>query len=678
MDVAADGTMVGRTDTYGAYLWNGSSWQQMINSTSMPIAVVNNITANNTGVYELRIAPSNTNVLYMTYEGFVFVSQNRGASWTKTSFVQIADTSNDGYRGNGEKMAVDPINAGVVYAGTPSTGLFVTSNGGASWANVSGVPASQQDANKNYPGLTGIAFDSSSGATAGKTNTIYVASYGNGVYRSTNAGVTWTFLSGGPTAVNHAVVVGGVYYATNDNGTNSSLWKFAGGTWTQLLQDSTGNIHAIAINPNNPAEIVLQAGSGSINVSYNAGSTWSGLNNNFSLSATDVPWLATTGTWLTIGNIAFNPQVANQLISSAGVGVWTTTIPASGFTSSSSIQLTSMSAGIEQLCPNELTVPTSGHPVLAGYDQGVFYIDNPKQYPSNHYPGNRIFSAAWSIDHASTDPNFVAALIDWDEFSNTEQSAYSTDGGVTWQHFASFPPDAGPNNQGGTIAVSTPTNIVWAPADSNQPYYTTDGGNTWKPVNLPGVSSWSGFDSAYYLQARTVTADRAQAGTFYLFYSGIGLYRTSDGGVTWTLQHSGSIASYDKYNAKLQAVPGKAGELFFTAGLLSGTQPVSFGQFYHSTDGGVTWNAVPNVLEVLAFGYGAPKVAGGLATIFIAGWVNNVYGIWQSDDDAATWTQIGTFPAGNLATPVTISGDPAVYGEVYVGLNGDGYAFFGP
>ena len=38
MDIAPDGTMVVRTDTYGAYIWNGTQWQQLVTSTSMPAA----------------------------------------------------------------------------------------------------------------------------------------------------------------------------------------------------------------------------------------------------------------------------------------------------------------------------------------------------------------------------------------------------------------------------------------------------------------------------------------------------------------------------------------------------------------------------------------------------------------------------------------------------------------
>jgi hypothetical protein len=60
------------------------------------------------------------------------------------------------------------------------------------------------------------------------------------------------------------------------------------------------------------------------------------------------------------------------------------------------------------------------------------------------------------------------------------------------------------------------------------------------------------------------------------------------------------------------------------------------------------------------------------------GWVNGTYGVWQSDDDAQTWTSLGTWPNGSLDEVKTIAGDPNTYGEVYVGFGGSGYAYYRP
>ena len=94
-----------------------------------------------------------------------------------------------------------------------------------------------------------------------------------------------------------------------------------------------------------------------------------------------------------------------------------------------------------------------------------------------------------------------------------------------------------------------------------------------------------------------------------------------------------------------------------------------------STDGGATWNAIANVKDVICFGFGAAATPGGYPSIYIVGWVNNVYGVWQSNNNAQSWTQIGTFPNGSLDQIKTISGDPNIYGQVYVGFMGSGYAY---
>src|SRR5664279_3792261 len=157
IDIAPDNTMVVRTDTYGAYIWNGTEWQQVVTSTSMPAADV--AAGGAQGVYEIQIAPSNTNILYMEYAGNVYRSDNKGESWTKTAFSHVIENPNDAYRMDGQKMAVDPNNSNVVYVGTPQNGLFVTADGGVSWQTMSGVPVSAKDKNGVFPGITGIEFD---------------------------------------------------------------------------------------------------------------------------------------------------------------------------------------------------------------------------------------------------------------------------------------------------------------------------------------------------------------------------------------------------------------------------------------------------------------------------------------------------------------------------------------
>ena len=160
-------------------------------------------------------------------------------------------------------MAIDPDNPNVVYAGTPQNGLFVTTDGGTTWQSVSGVPVSQSDGNGNYPGITGIEFDPALGVSGGKTNTIFAASYGNGVYESTNGGASWSSI-GGPSTVAYATVSStGVYYVVGNVNAGGAARIRSGaiknGAWTELLSDTSGNgIGTVAVDPFNPNEIVAQ------------------------------------------------------------------------------------------------------------------------------------------------------------------------------------------------------------------------------------------------------------------------------------------------------------------------------------------------------------------------------------------------------------------------------------
>ena len=86
---------------------------------------------------------------------------------------------------------------------------------------------------------------------------------------------------------------------------------------------------------------------------------------------------------------------------------------------------------------------------------------------------------------------------------------------------------------------------------------------------LPGVTDWSVFHWAYYLDRTTVAADRVQPNTFYIYYVGdstSGVYKSTNGGTTWTKVYNGEISPFSSYNSKIEAVPGQAGDLFFTGG----------------------------------------------------------------------------------------------------------------
>jgi Big-like domain-containing protein/putative peptidoglycan binding protein len=668
MDVASDGTIVMRVDVFGAYRWTGSQWVQLVTSQSMPAGDVT--PGNNHGVYEIRIAPSNTSIFYMMWNGYVYKTSNQGAAWTKTNFTQATANENDNYRTYGQKMAIDPANPDVVYVGTESSGLWMTSNGGASWTNITAVPSGT-----STEGLAGIAFDPSSGTTqvggVTETNTIYVGSQGNGVYVSTNAGGSWSHLSGSPTTISEAQVASSSYYMTD--GTNA--WKYSGGTWTEMV--TGGGWNGIAIDPFDTSRIVLVA-AGPIDVSTDGGTTWSGSDSDDSLAATDIPWLANSlgvgGNFLAgSGGVEFDPTVQNKLWDSVGFGMVNATLSGT-ITSSTAFTWSSQSTGIEDLDTNDVLSPPGGSPVGIAWDRPTFYIASPDTYATSWGPNenNAVIRGA-SGDYASNDPSYVVVLAD--NAGGPEESSYSTNGGQTWTNFPSYPstdPVSTYNGDGGSIAAASSTDIVWYPANGFQPSYSLDGGNTWNLVSLPGSPVWGGGYN-YYMDMRWVTADRVNIGTFYMYDPGSGIYKSTNGGVTWTQVFSGTPGTNEgAVNDELESVPNEAGNLFFTGGPVSTSTNETFIQ---STNGGSSWTAISNVKNVTTFGFGAPATYGGYPSIYIVGYVGGVYGIWRSTNDASTWTQIGTWPLNSIDYISSITGDINTYGRVYVGFTGTGFEY---
>jgi Bacterial Ig domain len=684
INIAADGSKVVRTDTYGAYVWDAQSsiWKQVVTSYSMPGSDVRPDVAG--GVYEIAIAPSSTSTLYMLFNGYVYRSNNSGAAWTKTAFRRVANIDpNDSTKGMGRFIAVDPANADIAYVGTPSDGLWGTSNGGKTWSQVGSVGAGTPPSGGKQGGGHLISFDPTSSVIGGVTQGIFVSTYGTGVYHSIDGGASWTLTARTPTTHRHMIVDqdGNVFLTDNSSSGNTpNLWKYANGKWSNPTGTGAnlGRAHSIAVDPANSKRIYVGIESGDLMSSTNGGVTWSGIAfNQATRTAKDIPWLAWTNeSYMSNGDMAFDPSGSNLLYFAEGIGVWNCN-PSSSY---GPVRWNSQNSGIEQLVGNLVLAPPGGKPIVLAWDRPVFYVNNPEVYPSRHGPNNvNEIVMGWSADWASTSPATIVAIMNW---WGVDVSGISTDGGRNWRAFAALPGEV-PSKIGGSIAAASPTDFVWVTSNHGNPWRTTDGGSNWTEIKIPGVpsSGETGWGFSYYLNRQIVAADRVDPDTFYLYNYGpsnrvaaAGLYRSTDKGISWTHVFSGEIARYSSYNAKLRSVPGQAGHLFFTSGPQSGPHPADT-PFMRSSDGGKTWSPVGDFKEVYAFGFGAAYPGQSYPAIFVVGYNRGVWGIWRSIDNAGSWSVIGDFPLGSFDAIKSIDGDKVTIGTVYIGFNGSGFAY---
>lgn len=689
VDLPPDGsTRYIRTDTYGAWRWEGDRWVQLVNARSMPAAELAQ-GAFDTGVQEIASAPSNPNRVYMALRGAVYRSDNRGNTWARTAFSPVPMNANDPWRTEGNKMAVDPANPDVVFLGTPQDGLWRTLDGGANWTRQTAVPAGQDELIEGTvrgPGIVGIHFEPGAPVVGGRTQVLVVGSWRNGIYRSIDGGADFARIATGDDASPRGIVRAAfgpqaTLYVVDGRG----AWRRRGGTWTRIRTD--GNLVAVAADPGNDDRVYVFTDGGRAFRSTSGGSTWSSQIAPALEVAGDIPWHGfTEENFFTTAQVSFDPQVAGRLWIGQGIGVWRAQV-ADG---QSTITWQGESRGIEQLVGNDVLSAPGRAPVLAAWDRALFRAANLAQFPATHGPTNR-FNSAWMLDSTPALPGFVVANVSDHRFccegdGLSSQAGYSLDGGITWTPFAVQPgPGAGAFGFGNiAVAANSADKIVWAPTFDRTPRYTTNRGGNWQPVNLPGFGgSPSGSHFGLFLNRKILAADRVLPDTFYLAHSGLqgqgeavviatrGLYRSTDGGANWQRVFSEELAPFSIFNATLKAVPGRAGHLFFTSGPLDGFD----GPFRRSLDRGDSWGSVPGVTRVVAFGFGRPAAPGAYPTIYIAGKVGGTYGLWRSIDDATTWSRIGTWPTDSLDTVRAIDGDKDVFSRVYLALSGSGFAW---
>lgn len=181
-----------------------------------------------------------------------------------------------------DRIAFHPTDSNTFYVGAPIGGLWKTTDGGATWKcltdtipsiGVTGIVVSYANPNTVYI-LTGQG-DGSGGTQTNKCQ---------GVMKSTDAGLTWSFVGPFPVTPGFTNLVGFelVQNPTNDNilmaVTNDGIFRTSnsGTTWTKTR---TGLHYDIAFKPNS-GSVVVAASDDSLFYSTNGGISWNASTRN--------------------------------------------------------------------------------------------------------------------------------------------------------------------------------------------------------------------------------------------------------------------------------------------------------------------------------------------------------------------------------------------------------------
>ena len=698
-----------RTDIGGIYRWNqaSTSWTPLMDWVGQANWGYN-------GAVSLATDPVNPNRLFLAAgmytnswdpnNGAVLRSGDQGATWAATALPFKLGGNMPG-RGMGERLAIDPNNDNVLYFGAPSGhGLWRSTDAGVTWSQVASFPNAGNYAQdptdtsgylSDNQGVTWVSFDKATGAAGSASKTLFVgvADLQNTVYESTDAGATWSRVAGQPTGfLAHKGVVdpvnGLLYIATSNkggpyDGGSGDVWKYtiATGAWTQISpvksSDTSNDYYGysgLSLDAQHPGTVMVTGYSSwwpdtFIYRSTDGGATWknawsypSGYPNRadaYTMDISSTPWLNFGGTtsepveapklgWMTEG-LAIDPFNSNRFFYGTGATLFGST-NLTNWDSGASFTIKPFVGGLEETAVNGLISPPTGAPLVSALgDLDGFVHSSLTAVPAAMFSAPALTSGD-SVDYAELSPATLVRTGDVDKSANpnVNRIAFSSNDGSSWWQASAEP--AGVTGGGQAAIAADAGSVLWSPAGAGVNYSTTYG------------SSWTA--STGVPAGAVIAADRVNAKKYYALSAGT-LYVSTNGGAAFTAAATGLPAS----GAYVKAVAGHEGDVWVTGG------PCGSCGIWHSTNSGASFTKLSTVGSAINLGFGKPAVSGGYPALYAIATVGGVYGIYRSDDSGASWTRINDdqHQYGNIGGAIT--GDPRVYGRVYVGTNGRGIVY---
>ncbi|GAA1506162.1 hypothetical protein GCM10009677_43210 [Sphaerisporangium rubeum] len=698
-----------RTDIGGAYRWNQSTqtWIPLLDWVGFDNWGYNGVVSLATD----SVDPDKVYVAAGMYTndwdpnpGAILRSSDKGATWQR-SVLPFKLGGNMPGRGMGERLAIDPNRNSVLYFGAPSgNGLWRSTDSGVTWSKVTSFPNAGNYAETpgdayggDNQGVVWVTFDKRTGTSGNATQTIYVgvADKANTVYRTTNGGTTWERVAGQPTGyIAHKGVLdttnGYLFIATSDgggpyNGTKGEVWRYATatGTWTQISpiasssSDDYFGYSGLTIDRQRPGTLMVAT----LNSwwpdaiffrSTDSGATWTRVwdftsypNRSFryKMDISSSPWL-TFGTnpqppeitpklgWM-VESMEIDPFDSNRMMYGTGATIYGTT-DLRQWDSGGQFTIKPTAAGLEETAVLDLISPPSGAPLISGLgDIGGFRHTDLTKVPSMMFT-SPVFTTTTSLDYAGTNPSIMVRAGNFTDSDRPNDShvAFSTDGGANW--FQGTEP--GGVNNGGTVAANADgSRFVWAPGDPGQQVvYSVGYGNSWSAASGAPAGS-------------IIESDRVNPNKFYAFSAG-GFYVSTNGGATFTRTAATGLPATG--NVRFKALPGTEGDIWLAGGSSTGAYGL-----WHSTNSGASFTKLSNVTEADNIGFGKAAPGRTNQALFTIAKIDGVRGVFRSDDTGATWVRINDdqHQYGNIGEALT--GDPRIYGRVYIGTNGRGVIY---
>jgi hypothetical protein len=577
----------------------------------------------------LVMDPTDTNTIFAgTGEGFSNSDAQRGAGIFKTSdggmtWSQLASTANSSFY-YVNRLAICPTNHLSMLAAT-GMGIWLSANGGTNWTQRFSTTA-----------MLDIAFNPADGSKAIASGSTFFST-GSAQF-SIDGGQTWAMATNLPSAGRIEVAYaasspnivyasvntnGGEVYMSSDGGQNYSRQS----TGYNYLSGQGWYDNCIWVDPTNPNLVVI--GGTDIWRSTDGGTTFTDIGGYSGSIHPDqhaiVPtssYNGTTSRTVYIGNDGGVFRATDIVTANSGSG-WTTL--------NNNLVITQFygAAGNH----------SSGTIVGGTQDNGTLRY-NPSAGWSTMFGGDGGFCAA-----DQTDPNYF-----YGEYVYL-QIHRSTDGGLSSSYITSGLGDAGVPGPGGDPDGEGPNGDPDSSANFIAPFILdpnnantmlAGGSNLWRSVNVKaGTPTWTNIKpgaNGSFISA--IACASGNSDIIWVGHSNGDVYSTSNGTAvspTWTRQDQNSPNLPNRACTRLTIDPTNYNVVYATFGGFSADN------IYRTADGGATWTN-------LAGGLPSVPVHSLVIAPFNRNYlyVGTEIGVFASDDGGATWSP-GNEGAANAA-----------------------------
>jgi photosystem II stability/assembly factor-like uncharacterized protein len=466
---------------------------------------------------------------------------------------------------------------GGYHAGLQQNGIWKTNDGGTTWV-------------RKHP--------SSSNAVIWISAQTAVASIGTGIYRSTDAGESWSFFAGGITSGLIAMARAGETILVGVS-VKGDIWRSSdsGATWSFVF-DGLGDLpDSWGVSFSDAQHGWVVGHHGIMLETADGGLTWSLRNSGSSVQIYE----------LQMRDPSFGLAACNN-------GYLLRTTNGGAFWETQKLEVTGQIFGRDESL-HSLSIVDASVAVVAGPGGTVFRTDNGGvDWTSIGYPVLPDLLWIEDVEFANANLGWVVGL---DLDLGHDHTIYrTTDGGASWS----------PNLLAGGYMFwvdFVDASRGWIGSAGRGYYRTTNGGASWTPGTLP----------TYFTNPTVSDGEFADAQTGWVAGWDGYLAKTTDGGASWFLQDLGTTQDHLFDLSVVSAAEA------WISGREQGTDR---GFVYHTTNGGTNWSK-----QILAdYPYGPYSVSGlPSGSVWTGGYAGRILHDRGQSADVLTIATAGNGPA---------------------------------